>query len=210
MTATPRIGAEPTSAGRQAPQPWLVLAAPGTVFRAVADGAPPRHALRALLIVLPLMPVVFAAVVHDSIRTSLMEDPALADRAGAAGYLAVLAGLVMCLVQVAMMVANYALFAVSVRIVGRVRVTHRKLLALWAYAAFPLVLRQVCYVIVVVVMTPDWVVAHAGLVGTVDPFLIAVAVLLFLGCRQGLGLSRARSGVVSLLTTLIGLVGILP
>ncbi|WP_181160401.1 YIP1 family protein [Streptomyces solincola] len=203
-----RLGAEPGTAEQKAPQPWLVLAAPGAVFQAVAEGARPRRALRALLLMLPLMPLIFAVVVHDSIRTTLLEDPALVDRAGAAGYLAVLAGLVICLVQVAMMVANYALFAVSVRLVGRVRATHRTLIALWAYAAFPLVLRQICYAIVVAVMGPDWVVAHASLIGTVDPFLIAVAILFFLGCRKALGLSRARSAVVTVLTTLIGLVGV--
>ncbi|MEV4878461.1 YIP1 family protein [Streptomyces cyaneofuscatus] len=193
--------------GAKPPRPWLVMAAPGAVFQAVAEGCGPRRAVRSLLFTLPLMPVVFAFLVHDGIRTTLLDDPALADRAGAAGYLAVLAGVVLCVVQVALLAANYAMFAVVVGVGGATRPEHRTLLAVWAYACFPLILRQLCYVLVIATAGPDWLTAHAGAVGVADPFLIAVAVLFFIGCRKGLGLSTARSAVVTVLTTVIGAVG---
>ncbi|MFJ1590566.1 hypothetical protein ACIOD0_10010 [Kitasatospora albolonga] len=203
--ATPRR----TGTEARAPHPWLVLAAPGAVFRAVADGCGPRRALRTLLQVLPLMPVVFGFLVYDGIRTALLEDPALADRAGAAGYLAVLAGVVLCVVQVALMAANYAVFAVAVRVGGDAGPEHRTLLAVWAYACFPLVLRQVCYVLVIATAGPEWLTDRAAVVGVADPFLAAVAVLFFIGCRKGLGLTAVRSAVVTVLTTVIGVLGAL-
>lgn len=200
------LTAEPVQRSEARRSPWLLYATPAAVFDYAARTGDARRPLQWLLAVQPLLPVAVGVGSVGTVRHLLLSDPALAERAAAAPFVAAFGGAVVLLTQVMMLLMHFVVFSV----VGRVVLggeQHRRLGTVWAYAMFPLVLRQLSYLLVVVVAGREWYAAHASLVGVLDPFVLAAAVFFYVGARRVLGAGVRQALVLSGSATVVGALG---
>jgi hypothetical protein len=202
------LGTAPDAAEAETtpPSPWKVFGEPRETFDQLAAAPRPRRALRWLLFTLPLLPIVIAVGSYGGIHDTLADDPELSSRTFAAPFISALAGIVVLGLQIVMLGAHLALFVALVRWMRTPR-ERRAVVAVWAYAMFPLILRQAFFILLLVVQGPDWFRDHGALVSVLDPFIIMIGVLFWFGCRRVLELDRRRSLAVALLVSAVGMLG---
>jgi hypothetical protein len=188
------------------PSPWGVFGSPAALFTAVAADPQPRRALRWLLWTLPVMPAAIAVGSYGAVHSAMINSPDLASRASAAPLVSASAGILAVVVQGVMLLMHLALF---VAMVGWLRSagTRRAAVTVWAYAMFPLVLRQVFLLMVIGTQGLDWFRDHAAIITFVDPFICLVGFLFYVGCRRVLELSMSRAALVAVLSSVVGMLG---
>ncbi len=190
------------------PSPLLTLSRPRALFAQLRRQPSSRPALLWLLASMPVLPISVAVLTYPRLQHLFLAEPELAPKAGAVLFIAILFASALCVVQAVFLLVNFAVFATGARLLGTDS-SLKSIRAVWSYAVIPLVLRQLFYVVVVIVQGAEWLRDHAAVLGFIDPFLIATAVLLYIGSRQVLTLSRGRAFLAALLSTFIGAFGAL-
>lgn len=187
----------------------LLFGAPGSAFDGLRHNPSIRRPLLMVLLTFPIVPTLMAVVTVGPVREALLDDGGAQAAPSAAPMVAFTMGVVVFLVQLVMLAAHFAFFALSVRVAGT-RSGLPEIRSAWFYAIVPLILRQVLYVVLAAVNGAEWYAERSSIVAFIDPFVAWSAVLLFLAARRTLGLSRAASWIVCLLSSGIGLIGALP
>ena len=190
------------------PSPLLAMADPRSLFSALRQYPTSRRALVWLTISIPLLPIVSSVLSYKALSASFHADSALTGKSAAVPFIAVLFGLVLCLVQAAMLGMHLVVFTTTARWLGA-NGGRKAVRAVWAYAMVPLIARQIVYLGVIAVAGMDWFRARAGLLAFADPFMVMVGVLLYLGSRKVLELNRVRALLCALSATFIGALGAL-
>lgn len=202
MTAGVAVG------GRRGPSPLRALVEPRALFADLREQPVARRAMVWLAWSTIVLPLATGVMSYPTLRAAFAADPALAGKSGLVPFLAALMALVTCLVQAAMLGMHLVVFTAAARWLGA-RGDTAAIRAVWAYALVPLIVRQLFYLVVIAVQGVEWFRQRAGVLAFADPFMIFVAVLLYLGCRQVLDLSRRQAVLASLSATFIGALGAL-
>jgi hypothetical protein len=202
-TALPPVAA----ASPAGPPVRWVFGAPTALFDSLRENPTARRPVRLLLLILPLLPIGVALQVNSTVREALAGEGT--DRAAAAPFLALAAGVAILAVQALIAGTHLLLFMMLCRLVKN-RNPGSAIFAVWAYAVAPLVARQLLYLGIGGVAGPDWFAERGGLVAIVDPFLIWVAVLLWIGCRRTLQLAPKPAALVVGVSSGLGLLAIVP
>ncbi len=210
MTTSANVGMspDPTASADQPSPPsiWGMMGAPAATFSALAEAPRARPALRWLILTLPLLPIVVAVGSYGSVHDALSNNSALASRSYAAPFIGIFVGIVVLGLQLAMLTAHLALFALLARWMRTPR-RGSEVVAVWAYSMFPLLLRQTFLIVLLGLQGPDWLRDHGALLSFLDPFVMWIGVLFWIGCRRVLELDRYRSTVVAALVSVVGMLG---
>lgn len=188
-------------------RPVALLARPRDFFRSLEATGSFRQPLILLSAAVPLVPLFTAYLTYGSLRAELLARPEVRHLAGNAAIIAIGFGVLALLLQILALGAHLVVFSLAARVLGS-RARPRLMALAWLLAMSPLIFRQMLYLAVAAGMGTSWLTQRASWIQAVDPFLVWTAVLLYFACRHCLGLSRLRAGVVTFLSSFIGLLGL--